>query len=69
MKSSKTSADLDQEKEEFEILERKFQNFVLKQEQTLRVSIYLLLNLSEDIKVFSSLNSKHLKNISRFNEV
>jgi len=69
MKSSKTSADLDQEKEEIEILERKFQNFVLKQEQTLRVSIYLLLNLSEDIKVFSSLNSKHLKNISRFNEV
>ena len=69
MKSSKTASDLDQEKEEFETLERKFQNFVLKQEQTLRVSIYLLLNLSEDIKVFSSLNlvnSKHLKNISWF---
>ena len=29
----------------------KFQHFLQKQEQTLRVSIYLLLNLSEDIKV------------------
>ncbi len=33
------------------MLDQKFQNFVMKQEQTLRVSIYLLLNLSEDIKV------------------
>ena len=35
-----------------EAADKKFQNFVLKQEQTLRVSIYLLLNLSEDLKVF-----------------
>jgi hypothetical protein len=39
---------------EYEILDQKFQNFVVKQEQTLRVSIYLLLNLSEDIKVIVS---------------
>ena len=32
-------------------LAAKFSSFVAKQEQTLRVSIYLLLNLSEDIKV------------------
>merc|ERR1711892_1568716 len=43
--------DLDKEKTEVDTLDKKFQNFVLKQEQTLRVSIYLLLNLSEDIKV------------------
>ena len=34
-----------------EAADKKFENFVMKQEQTLRVSIYLLLNLSEDIKV------------------
>ena len=51
MKSSRESEDLDREKSEVETLDKKFQNFVLRQEQTLRVSIYLLLNLSEDIKV------------------
>ena len=34
-----------------QVLEKKFEHFVKKQEQTLRVSIYLLLNLSEDVKV------------------
>ena len=52
MKSSRASADLERDKSDFETAEKKFQNFVTKQEQTLRVSIYLLLNLSEDIKVF-----------------
>lgn len=51
MKSSRESEDMDREKSEVDTLDKKFQNFVLKQEQTLRVSIYLLLNLSEDIKV------------------
>jgi len=51
MKSSREGEDLDREKTEVETLDKKFQNFVLRQEQTLRVSIYLLLNLSEDIKV------------------
>ena len=36
-------------------LAAKFSSFVAKQEQTLRVSIYLLLNLSEDIKVSAAL--------------
>ncbi len=30
---------------------KQFQDYVSKQEQTLRVSIYLLLNISEDTKV------------------
>ena len=52
MKSSRGEAeDFSRENTELDTLEKKFQNFVLKQEQTLRVSIYLLLNLSEDIKV------------------
>ena len=53
MRSSKgdTGEDFSRDNTELDTLEKKFQNFVLKQEQTLRVSIYLLLNLSEDIKV------------------
>ena len=52
MKGSKTeSEEFNRENTELDLLEKKFANFVLKQEQTLRVSIYLLLNLSEDIKV------------------
>ena len=52
MRGSKGEAeDFNRDNTELDMLEKKFQNFVLKQEQTLRVSIYLLLNLSEDIKV------------------
>merc|ERR1719410_2453273 len=42
---------MEREKSEVDVLDQKFSSFVAKQEQTLRVSIYLLLNLSEDIKV------------------
>ena len=42
---------MEKEKIAQEAADKKFQNFVMKQEQTLRVSIYLLLNLSEDLKV------------------
>ena len=51
MKTSKDEGDMEREKAEVDVLDQKFTNFVSKQEQTLRVSIYLLLNLSEDIKV------------------
>ena len=52
MRGSKGDAeDFSRDNTELDQLEKKFQNFVQKQEQTLRVSIYLLLNLSEDIKV------------------
>ena len=58
MKNSRDSTDLERERMEFDILEKKFQNFVSKQEQTLRVSVYLLLNLAEDSKV--SVSDKRL---------
>ena len=51
MKASKDAEDFEREKSEVETMKEKFQHFLQKQEQTLRVSIYLLLNLSEDIKV------------------
>ena len=47
----RASVDMEKDKLAQEAADKKFQNFVMKQEQTLRVSIYLLLNLSEDIKV------------------
>ncbi len=46
-----------------EAADKKFQNFVLKQEQTLRVSIYLLLNLSEDIKVEDKMRRRGITQI------
>ena len=51
MRASKDDEDMEREKAEIDTLSEKFKNFVSKQEQTLRVSIYLLLNLSEDVKV------------------
>ena len=51
MRVSREADQLERERAELNTLDQKFQNFVLKQEQTLRVSIYLLLNLSEDVKV------------------
>ena len=51
IKTSKDAEDIEREKSEVETMNEKFQHFLQKQEQTLRVSIYLLLNLSEDIKV------------------
>ena len=58
MKTSKGEGDIEREKEEMDALDVKFRNFVSKQEQTLRVSIYLLLNLSEDIKVEEKMKRK-----------
>lgn len=43
---------------EYETSERKFNAFVSKQEQTLRVSIYLLLNLAEDVQVEMKMRKK-----------
>ena len=60
MKTSKDEADLERERTEMEALDVKFKNFVSKQEQTLRVSIYLLLNLSEDIKVEEKMKKKRI---------
>ena len=56
MRASKDDEDIEREKAEIDTLSQKFKNFVSKQEQTLRVSIYLLLNLSEDVKVYKPIN-------------
>ena len=62
MKTSKEESDLEREKSEMETLKDKFTNFVSKQEQTLRVSIYLLLNLSEDVKVEEKMKRRGVSN-------
>ncbi len=49
-----------QEAEEFQRLEAKFNDFLMRQEQTLRVSFYLLLNLAEDVKVEEKMKKKHI---------
>lgn len=45
---------------ESEELEKRFETFKAKQEQTLRVSFYLLLNLAEDIKVEEKMRKKRI---------
>lgn len=62
MKLSKDEGDLEREKVELDTLQQKFQHFLGKQEQTLRVSIYLLLNLSEDIKVEEKMKRRGVSN-------
>ena len=49
---------------EYDLLDQKFQHFVIKQEQTLRVSIYLLLNLSEDLKVIFVIKQEQTLRVS-----
>ena len=53
-------AGSNQESEEFDKAEAKFRMFLSKQEQTLRVSFYLLLNLSEDPRVEEKMTRKRI---------
>ncbi len=46
--------------DDFEKCERRFLSFVSKQQQALRVSFYLLLNLAEDPKVEEKMKKKHI---------
>ena len=46
--------------ESLEAAEGKFNSFVAKQEKTLRVSFYLLLNLAEDPKVEEKMKKKRI---------
>lgn len=50
----------DDNNEEFDKFQKRFQSFVSKQEQALRVSFYLLLNLAEDVKVEEKMKKKHI---------
>ncbi len=50
----------DSQEDEFSKFERRFLGFVSKQEQALRVSFYLLLNLAEDPKVEEKMRKKHV---------
>ena len=60
---TRSSVDLEKEKLLQESDDKKFQNFVMKQEQTLRVSLYLLLNLSEDLKVEEKMRRRNITQI------
>ena len=50
-KQKKNGNDFVVSEDESKMEVKQFQDYVSKQEQTLRVSIYLLLNISEDTKV------------------
>ncbi|KAJ9577205.1 hypothetical protein L9F63_006179, partial [Diploptera punctata] len=47
-------------KEDYEKMKRKFQNLVKKQDQLLRVSFYLLLNIAEDTRVEDKMRKKNI---------
>lgn len=52
--------ELKRMKEDLEKMKRKFQNFTKKQDQLLRVSFYLLLNIAEDTRVEDKMRKKNI---------
>ncbi|KDR23691.1 Kinesin-associated protein 3, partial [Zootermopsis nevadensis] len=52
--------ELKRMREDFEKMKRKFQNLIKKQDQLLRVSFYLLLNIAEDTRVEDKMRKKNI---------
>ncbi|XP_069691639.1 kinesin-associated protein 3 isoform X2 [Periplaneta americana] len=52
--------ELKRMREDYEKMKRKFQNLIKKQDQLLRVSFYLLLNIAEDTRVEDKMRKKNI---------